>query len=220
MKYIISILLSFSFVSLSSAGQLIRVMDKDIKGKGVECEIKIKRKDGKIELVSYTNTDGYTQVYFKCIELEKAIFVPKGDYFSTEERCPIKKKVIYLSSIRYQQTLVTNGEYLFALGDYGSAAFALSEGAARLKRYNKAESAAVGLKAFEAAGKVFGVGNATVFDPNQSKTVISPELGMAIKKHQKEVGLKETGKLDFETLKSVSKKDLPSIMFGLIEQKI
>ncbi len=219
MKYIISILLSFSFVSSSSASQLIRVMDKDIKGKGVECEIKIKRKDGKTELVSYTNTDGYAQVEFKCIILEKAIFVPKGDYFSTVERCPIKKTVIYLSSIRYQQTLVINGKTLFALGDYGSAALALSEGAARLKRYNKAESTTVEIKAFEAAGKVFGVEKATAFDPNQSKTVISPELGMAIKKHQKEAGLKETGKLDFKTLKSVSKKELPSMMFGLIDQK-
>ena len=195
-------------------------MDKDIKGKGVECDIKIKRKDGKIELVSYTNTDGYAQVDFKCIELEKAIFVPKGDYYSTEERCPIKKTKIYLSSIKYQKFLIINGENLFDLGDYGSAALAFSEGATRLKKYNKAESVTAEVKAFKAAGKVFDVDKATVFDPNQSKIVISPKLGMALKKHQKEIGLKETGKLDFETLRSVSKKDLPLMMFGLIEDKI
>lgn len=216
MKYIISILLSFFIVSSSFAEQ-IRVMDKDIKGKGVVCDIKVKRKDGKIELVSYTNTDGYAQVNFKCIELDKVIFIPKGDYFSIEERCPIKKTEIYLSSITYQRILITNGQNLFHFGDYGSAALAFSEGAVRLKEYNKAESATAEIKAFKAAGEVFGVVKATFFDPNQSKIVISHELGMAIKEHQKENGLKVTGKLDFKTLKSISNKDLPSMMFHLIK---
>ena len=113
-----------------------------------------------------------------------------------------------------------NAKILFDMGDYGSAALAFSEGAARLKKVNKTESADAAIKAFEAAGKVFDVDNAVKFDPNQSKFVISPELGMAIKEHQKENGLKESGKLDFKTLKSVSKKDLPSMMFEEIKGNV
>lgn len=213
MKYICSLILSVFLISLSFADQRIRVMDKDIKGKGIECEIKIKKKDGKLELVSYTDNHGYVQVDFNCNQLEIAVFVPKGDYYSIEERCPIKKSEIYLSSITYVTILISNGEKLFKMGDYGSSTLAFSEAAARLKKYNKKESVNVEVKAFKAAGKTFGVKNPTIFDPKQLKLVISPELGMAIKEYQIKNGLEKTGKLDFNTLRSTSNKDLPSMMF-------
>ncbi|MCP3940317.1 MAG: peptidoglycan-binding protein [Desulfobacteraceae bacterium] len=214
MKYIIYMLITFFFVATAFAEQSFRVMDKDFKNKGIECEIKIKKKNGKLEYVSYTNKDGYTQVEFQCDKLDKVIFIPKSDYYSKTFNCPIKKKEIFLSSITYQRNLIANAEHNFSIGDYGSSAFAFSEAAARLRKHDKNASMAAAVKAYKATGKVFGVETSVVFDPLQAKQVISPELGKAIKKYQQEIGLEVTGELDFRTLKSVSKTELPAMLFS------
>lgn len=214
MKCLIYMLISTLFVTTSFADQSIRVMDKDVKNKGIECEIKIKKKNGKLEYVSYTNKDGYTQVEFQCEKLDKVIFIPKSDYYSKTFNCPIKKKEIFLSSMTYQRNLIANAEHNFSMGDYGSSAFAFSEAAARLRKYDKNASVAAAVKAYKATGKVLGVEKSVVFDPLQAKKVISPELGKAIKEYQQEKGLEVTGELNFSTLRSASKTELPAMMFS------
>ena len=88
-----------------------------------------------------------------------------------------------------------------------------SDAAVRFKKYDKSVSREAEEKAYIAAGKVFGSNNPTIFDPIQAKILISVELGDAIIKYQRKVGLKETGKLDFNTLSSVSSKELTTMMF-------
>jgi len=214
MTCIIYMLITIFFVTTAFAEQNLRVMDKDVKNKGIECEIKIKRKNGKVEYVSYTNKDGYTQVKFQCDKLDKVIFIPKSDYYSKTFNCPIMKKEIFLSSMTYQRNLISHAELNFSKGDYGSSALAFSDAAARLKEYDKNASITAGVKAYKAIGEVLGVKESVVYDPLQNRQVLSPELGKAIKKFQQKKGLEVTGNLDFGTLRSVSKTELPAMMFS------
>jgi len=173
MKFFITLALSFCLFSVSYAGQKIQVIDKDINNKGLECEIKIEKKDGTHELISYTDKNGFVQLEINCGPLEKVIFIPKGDYYSCEMRCPIKEKKIYLASIKYQNCLIQNANHFFEIGDYGTAAFAYSDIATRLIKDSKLESSKAEKKVYIAMGKYFKIDDPIVFDPTNQKMLLA-----------------------------------------------
>ncbi len=63
---------------------------------------------------------------------------------------------------------------------------------------------------FQSVARSLGVEgtDATYFDPNQNKLVMSPALGDAVMSFQAKQGLEPNGRLDFKTLKGMAEKDV------------
>ncbi len=211
MKYIVMLVfLIYTSVALADPSS-VRVLDMDSKNQGVECEIKVEKADGKLEVISYTDDTGWVKLDIKCTGPEQAIFIPKGDYYPIKKRCPITEQKIYVSSIKYGKKLLANAKRLFATGEYGASALAFSEAAYRVKWQDIKVSLDAETQAYIAAGKAFGVEQPTVIDPNQGKVVISPELRQAIENYQSEKNIETTGKLDFSTLRAISTKSIQQL---------
>jgi len=213
MKLYIAIIIAPFLINTTYAQDKIRVIDRDIKDKGVECDISIEQKDGKVVKASYTNKKGYIEVDFTCHKLEKVIFIPKGDYYSETFKCPLDKRIVHLSSISYQRNLIANAKYLYSIGDYGSSALAYNDAAARLQRYDKSAALDASVKAYAATAKALGVQKPVVFDFKKQKEVMSPELKSAVTSFQKDKGLEQTGRIDFPTLRASSREELPAMLF-------
>jgi hypothetical protein len=201
----------------SNASERFRVVDSDTQN-GVRAYIDIIDVNQKKQRVSITGTDGYVQKDFTCALLETLIVTPiihRAYYFSTFE-CPVSKNTISLKSNKRQVYLVKNAEWSFKEGDFGTAALAYTEAAYRLSSVGQDEQEALDLEvnAYLAAANYLSVSESTVFDVQQDKRVMSSQLKKAILDLQNEKGLKATGKLDFQTLSTMSSKSLPEVLFS------
>lgn len=203
MKYVLMLALMIN-TSAAFADTSVRVLDLDAKNKGVECEIKVEKADGKSEVISYTDNNGWVKLDIKCTGPDKVVFIPKGDYYTIKKRCPITEQKIYVSSIPYGKKLLANAKRLFANGDFGASASAFNEVANRVKWHDTKMSLDAEAQTYVAVGKALGVAQSTVIDPNQGKVVISPELRQAIENYQAETDIETSGKLDFNTLRAIS----------------
>lgn len=200
-----------------NASEKFRVVDSDTQ-KGVRAYIDRIDVNQKKRRVSITGTDGYVQKDFTCSLLETLVVTPiihRAYYFSTFE-CPVSKSTISLKSNKRQVNLVRNAESSFNKGDFGTAALAYSEAAYRLSSvgHNGQEALDLELNAYLAAANYLSVSESTVFDVQQDKRVMSSQLQKAILILQDEKGLKATGKLDFQTLSTMSSKSLPEVLFS------
>lgn len=218
-KYYIGFILALYFPACFSNGvERIRIVDKDKPHIGVKSNIKVMNADGKYKLVSKTDSKGYVSKEFNCIELEVATIHPENDtYFSEDLECPINTSLIMVTSFKYYTNLILNADSKIAAGDFGTAALALSDAAARLKDSDVKTANKIEVRAFEATGAYLNVYVSTSFDPTQNKVVMSNELKNAVLIHQGNAGLKTTGILDYPTLKTLSNKSLNAMLFSAPE---
>ncbi|MCE9687441.1 hypothetical protein LZP73_14725 [Shewanella sp. AS16] len=169
------------------------------------------------ERVSITGGDGYILKDFTCNLLEQLVVTPVNDsvYYFDMFDCPMPNKLISLKSNKRQATLLKNAEWSLNNGDFGTAALAYTEAAYRLSSLdkNRQESINLEVNAYNAAGRYLSVVDSTVFDKQQNKLVMSPQLKEAILGLKNEKGLKATGALDFQTLSTMSSKTLSEILF-------
>lgn len=219
------ILIGFLFLSYPSysneSKDILRIIDKD-RSSGVEATIKKITVDEKKFTVSRTGKDGYILKEFECSLLEKIKIEPKDtNYYKRDVDCPIADKTIALRSAKYEYILLSNAQISFDDGDFGTAALAYNEIAARvgLAGDEGGTQSTLVINTYKSAGKYLEVAEATWFDPQQNKVVMSENLQAAIIGLQKEKGLKETGQLDFKTLESISNKKLGEVLFTEIQAK-
>lgn len=90
---------------------------------------------------------------------------------------------------------------------YGDATLLYNEVQARAS-YSKKLADFSAHAAFVNAGKTLGVESSVNCDPEQRKYVLTPAMVSALEKHQKEMGILLTGKLDYETIRSFSEFDV------------
>jgi len=216
MKYIL--LLVFLIPATLCQAQTIRVLDKDSAEKGVICEIKVEKTDGKLETVSFTDTNGWVMQEIKCSSPEKVIFIPRGDYYKTKKRCPVSEQKIFVSSTKYGKNLLHNAGRSFKSGDFGTAALAYSEAATRVRADDEQLSIQAEEQAYLAAGKAFGVEKPVTFDQQQGKNVMSPELRTILTIYKTENDMTPSGHLDFETLSSLTDKKVRELMIKMPEK--
>lgn len=201
----------------SYASERFRVVDSDTK-KGVRAYIDIIDVSEKKQRVSITGVDGYVQKDFTCALLEKLVVTPviHRAYYLGIFECPVSKSTVSLKSNKRQANLVKNAEWSLEKGDFGTAALAYSEAAYRLSSMGQdgQEFLDLEVNAYRAAASYLAVPEGIVFDVQQNKRVMSSQLKQAILDLQSEKGLKATGKLDFQTLSTMSSKSLPEVLFS------
>ena len=205
------LLLSF----LVNASEKLRIIDADTK-KGLRSSIEKVTFDNKTTKVSVTGKNGYIQKDFDCDLLEKLIITADdSSYFQESIACPLSSKYIALTSATYTFNLVSNAKLSIRNGDLGTAAFAFNEAAWRTAKFepNSIKSQQLELKTYETVGKFLEISQSTVFDVQQNKTVMTPELVKALQDYQNDNGLKEDGKLNFETMKKMSELPLNKVLF-------
>lgn len=215
---LVSVLFSSNLYS-SESKEVLRIIDKD-KLSGVEATIRKFTPDDKNFAVSKTGKDGYILKKFDCELLEKINIEPKDtNYYKKDIDCPLTEAVIALRSAKYEFNLLANAKLSFNKGDFGTAALAFNEAAARVNLTSADIDVRnkLTLSTFDSAAKYFNVSSSTKFDPQQNKLVMSEELQAAIIEQQKARGLEETGRLDFKTLESISSKKLSEVMFKKIK---
>lgn len=206
----------FILSGLSHGAEKFRVVDADTN-KGIRAYIdKVDISQNK-KRVSITDEDGYIRKEFTCELLEKLIITPVShrSYYLDSFDCPISKELVSLKSNKRQKNLVSNADWSIENGDFGTAALAYSEAAYRLSsmNQNRLEYVELEVKAYNAAASYLAIVDSTVFDINQNKPVMSPQLKEALVNLQNEKGLKVTGELDFQTLSIISNKTLSEVLF-------
>ncbi len=208
-----------SFMCFSEEGTRTRVVDRDRPHIGVESKIKVINVKGQQELVSKTDRQGYVKVDYVCQELEVAVFLPKDDsYYSERVECPININPIKLTSIVYSKNLLVNANKKISENNFGAAALALNEAAARYKKSDAIKANEIEKRAFNATGFLLKVESSARYDPIQDKFVMSQELKEAVTKYQNETGLMISGKLNYLTLKSFSNTSLSTMLFSIPEK--
>lgn len=140
------------------------------------------------------NTDYKNSSPLVC-KASMAFKVPNRDWKNQKLKPDLDRKIKNLSSALAEVS---------AKKDYGSEALIYTELSQRIKPYDKISSVDFALMSFTATGRVFGVEKPTIFDENQGKYVISPDLYTKIKSFQVDNKIMGEGRLNYATLSRIS----------------
>jgi len=200
-------------VKLVLAGA-ITVVDVDNEKKGVKSEVyrlEENFKDGRIKKEGFsigeTNEDGYLDISQYHMNGKKIKVRPIDENYAIpkEINCPaVNNYIVKVTKIKALESLKVYANLMEKNGEYSKAALLYNEIYARAPEYlPKAEE-----KVYVLSGKYLNNKKPVKYDMKQGKEVISVGFVKDIKKFQKANGIRETGILDYKTLRKVSGTDI------------
>jgi len=195
----------------------IRVVEHDNPNNGIECKICILDLNEKERIVDSTDEDGNFDGVLSCKRGEKIKINPVSTlYYPFFLKCPIKKNanIVRVTKVYYVANLENNALWLESHEKFGDAALVYNEIFARVKNFNPEKANVARLKVIDLTAKQLNYKTATNYDYIQKKTVASKEFVSFIKEHQILNKVKSTGKLDYNTLRSISHKDIGHFIYN------
>ncbi|MGD9211591.1 MAG: peptidoglycan-binding domain-containing protein [Desulfobacteraceae bacterium] len=221
--FIVVVLLIFSNpIPLFAASKKINftVIEHDDKANGVESKICIVDFKNNEKVIAATDEDGNFEGNLTCQKGERIKILPVNSrYYPTFLECPIESiaenitvsKVIYISNLEF------NALWLEKQGRFGDAALVNNEIFVRVKNFDKEKANTARIKVIELIAQKLKVVDATEFDTQQKKVVASSSLVKALRKYQQASKIEPNGKLDYKTLRSMSKIDIGHFVYNTQE---
>jgi hypothetical protein len=210
------------FLHISNANcqeRHIYVKDADDEKIGLKSSIYTINRSGKKEFVTETNERGYQKTILDCKTGMRVRIEPNSDnYYPDTELCPsneIQLLIFRLTRVIIINNLEANADLFEKTNDYATAAMIVNELHARQKHIAEiaVDHAVNEVRIYTLFGKHLGVKDATEYDPEQGKSVISRSLKEKIKEFQASKNINATGKLDYMTLRAAAGNDVGVFMY-------
>lgn len=214
MKLLMVLVLALAPITSFAEKSTLYIID-DSK-KAVECSItKINQQNG-TQRLGKTSLEGTFAFTEKCISGERLKIHPENpQYYEKEIECPIKvyKLTIIVTKASYFANLIENAKMFERLGQIENAAMAYNEIAKRAATFDPKLSKEATSKVIHMYGKILDVKQPLHYDNTLKIDVLSPGMKKNLLDFQKRNELSPTGKIDFDTLNSLSDKQLSDMLF-------
>lgn len=213
---------AFAFVIAASVPAFaqtrrMRVVDRDAPERGVQSQIFLIDAKDVSTRIDPTDPAGYFSVTAKCDTGFQIRAVPQSEnYYAKDIECATPENHVPVGRKKYILNLKANAKILEGTNQTWDAALIYNELGVRLASTDAAESQKAKLKAIQLVGRTVGVDQATVYDPQQDKTVMTPELKAAVEAFQKSHGLDPTGVVDYRTLEIAAEKPISTYMYEVM----
>jgi len=170
--------------------------------------------------IGTTDSNGELVARYSCRPQDKVFALPSDSAYYASKRfacMPTNIQVSSRSAVRSLTGLVAEAE---KRGDYAGEALIANELAARLSDVDATNAARYESIAYSSTARALNVSAATVTDPEQGKTVMSPTLKNKISDFQIRQNIYSStdgrlGNLDYQTLSTLAGKSLSSAVSGL-----
>ncbi|MBW2643627.1 MAG: hypothetical protein JRC89_09735 [Deltaproteobacteria bacterium] len=192
------------------------VLDQDNPKKGIECKICLLDLNEKENIIDATDEEGKYEGTLSCKRGEKIKITPISTrYYPYFLKCPINNttNVIKVSKVYYISNLERNALWLEKQGKIGDAALVNNEIFARVINIDEDKANRARIKTIELTAQKLIVESAMKYDTKQGKVVATRNMVRMVKEHQQANKIKASGKLDYNTLRSMSDKDIGHFIY-------
>lgn len=213
---VFAIIVLLSLSSVVSGEQIVRVYDE--RKMPVQSVIRRGATYEDVEVLGTTNPDnGSLIVAPRCATGHSYYAIPEtGLHYSRSVWCNDAQDEVNIEVFSHQSmsTLRSNAELAETAGRLGDAALAYSELASRISLHNPVESSELSAKAIQLFAKsINSPVDATVYDVNQNRDVMTPQFKLHLLQFQQSNGVTATGQLDARTLALHAELSMSSLIF-------
>jgi hypothetical protein len=192
----------------------VKVVDLDRPELAVRSKIVLVGVEGgTLKFLALTNSSGEAAVNCTPTDLLEAIPIANRDYYLSNPAVPCSPAAILHCQSHWVLTVLTKAAQTAAMNrSYGKAALVNNELAVRQASVQLTDAAASKQRVYEQAADVLKVDDATVFDPQQGRQVMSPDLKAAVLAFQEKSDIPTSGQLDYKTLQKMSGVNVGTIL--------